>query len=751
MIPVILSLAKKTFSAGVGFKSKISPITLIAVLLFLASLFLISVSYMLNLGYDSENEDSKILVINAPSTFFDSLAENELPSFISLETPMIYDFLYINRTMREQSAIASIAFPANFNLQLQEPNRSSVPDVLIYISPDTVNSVEPEDLCKFVLRRYSSFLASQKGIQLRDQPFQYTYNASTLRAEDIERDTPKSIMARMVIPLLLIVIISYAALSSGVSAIAGEKEKGTFYGLMLAPITHRDLVLGHLLGVFGRTILPAIFFIPLLMLMRLQLSASDLFIVIYVCVLFAMIMSTITLLFSVLGRNILSAQTAFLPVFLMILVICVMSMQRRGSIFSSYKQLPFFGHYHAITDALMGNTQALDLLILTVSSVLLSLIVTLITIRMLRYEAFTVVYDSESKQVEAAEKKRLKETQRATSIPEKNIVFGYRPKRFRRATKTISLHFWMPLAILSFFQTLSLIGPLLNFIKRADSYEFIINATESLRNTSSDQIASSITEVMAKFMSEPTFLLSMAISYYLIIGTYIFIVSKIEKNKLSTLGFPHSGSSPSFSLKKALQSYGRGLLLGFSMIVSVYLLLLSSGQVRPIGIQMQKQELGLFFAYIMMWIPQGAAEEVMMRGYMMPRTSARFGVPAAVFLSSMFFSLLHFANTGFSFLAFVNLMLIAAFFALFSLKTGEIYTVCAAHTAWNFAQGNILGMSVSGGVGSASVLDTQYSPSAMDIWTGGAFGPEGGLAVTVVSVISILILLIYWKKSKKSA
>lgn len=749
MRSVIFTLAKKTFSAGIGFKTRISAITFLAVLLFFVSLLFIAASYSLDLGDDTESEQPNIVVFNAPTSFYESFDENEQRAFINIESSTIYDFVSINRTMREQDAIATIAFPSNFDNQLNDDTDSSVPDVLTYINPDVTDSSEPEDICEYVLRSYSSYLVAQKGLELRDEPFRFAINRTTLQPEERAFETPQSTAARMIIPLLLIIIITYAAMSSGVNSIAGEKEKGTFYGLMLAPIKHHELVLGHLLGIFLRTILPAVLFMPLIMLMRINAGLSGILLTLYVCVLFALVMTTVTFMFSVLGRNILAAQTAFLPVFLMILVICVMSMQREGTIYSIYKQLPFFGHYHAITDALLGNSQLADLSLLTFTSILMSTVVALITIRLLRYEAFTVVYDSESKVFIAAEKRAHKEARRAAAIPSKNIVFGYRPKRLRRAMRTISTHFWMPLAILSFFQTLSLIGPILNFLKQEDAYKIIIDATATLRNASADQVSSSISEIMSTFMSQPTFLLSMAISYYLMIGAYILIVTKIEKNKLSTLGFPTSGSTPSFPLRKAFKSYGRGLLLGLSMITSVYLILFASGQIRPIGIRLQKQEIGIFFAYVLMWIPQGAAEEVMMRGYMLPRTSARFGVPAGVFLSSLFFSLLHFANTGFSFLAFMNLLLIAMFFALYSLTTGEIYTVCAAHTAWNFAQGNILGMSVSGGIGSASVLDTQYGSSAIDLWTGGAFGPEGGLAVTLISVISILILAIYWKKTEK--
>ena len=138
----------------------------------------------------------------------------------------------------------------------------------------------------------------------------------------------------------------------------------------------------------------------------------------------------------------------------------------------------------------------------------------------------------------------------------------------------------------------------------------------------------------------------------------------------------------------------------------------------------------------------------MFRGYMIPRLAARYGLIPAITVSSVLFCLFHGMNPGFNVTAFINLVLISVLYALISYYTGNIWIVCAAHTFWNFTQGNIFGLEVSGNAGNVSMIHTSLSSKASDLITGGSFGPEGGLAVTAVTVIAIVaVVLIYRKKS----
>ena len=206
-----------------------------------------------------------------------------------------------------------------------------------------------------------------------------------------------------------------------------------------------------------------------------------------------------------------------------------------------------------------------------------------------------------------------------------------------------------------------------------------------------------------------------------------------------------------FTLKPAssiIRRYLIGLAVGLGTIAAVFGILVISGQIKVTGFGIPISSLPLFFAYIFMWFFQGACEEIMFRGYMMPRIAARFGLVPAIAVSSLLFCLFHGLNPGFSVIAFINLILISVLYGLIAYYTDNIWIVCAAHTMWNFTQGNIFGLEVSGNMGNVSLIHTTLSDNANALITGGTFGPEGGLAVTGVIVIALVVVLLLSKRSK---
>lgn len=60
--------------------------------------------------------------------------------------------------------------------------------------------------------------------------------------------------------------------------------------------------------------------------------------------------------------------------------------------------------------------------------------------------------------------------------------------------------------------------------------------------------------------------------------------------------------------------------------------------------------------------------------------------------------------------------------------------------------GNVLGLPVSGMIlGNVSIIETKVT--GPEIITGGSFGPEGGLIVTVILVVASVV--VYWRIQKK--
>ena len=95
-------------------------------------------------------------------------------------------------------------------------------------------------------------------------------------------------------------------------------------------------------------------------------------------------------------------------------------------------------------------------------------------------------------------------------------------------------------------------------------------------------------------------------------------------------------------------------------------------------------------------------------------------------------------------MAVINLFLFGVFAALYFLRRGNIWGISAIHTIWNFAQGNIFGCKVSGMNMGETIFNTVETNGVL--WSGGDFGPEGGIGVTVVLTIGIIILTLMKNK-----
>jgi membrane protease YdiL (CAAX protease family) len=364
--------------------------------------------------------------------------------------------------------------------------------------------------------------------------------------------------------------------------------------------------------------------------------------------------------------------------------------------------------------------------------------------RLLHVERFTLYSDS-GKEIRREQRMRQKERrmrEKYDSSPQ-NRIYGYEPKRMRSGIWLIVYHLLLPVSVLSFFQTPALIYPLIDYLRSGRVNAIVNEISTSVSDISGT--ANLVMKFLADLMQTKEFIFSMSLGYILLIAVYIFIITRIEKQPLSSSGLPLKGSA---GVKRALIAYGKGLLIGLGMMSLAVAAMLLTGNLRITGFGIDPSGAVLFAAYIAMWIPQGASEEIMFRGYMLPRISRRFGRAFAVFFTSAAFALLHGANAGVTPLAVINLVLIAMFFAELSLFTGNIWTVSAAHSVWNFAQGNLFGLRVSGTQNTASLLHTAYGENASSLLTGGDFGPEGGLIVTGVTVLCLLLLFVLRHKLK---
>lgn len=126
-----------------------------------------------------------------------------------------------------------------------------------------------------------------------------------------------------------------------------------------------------------------------------------------------------------------------------------------------------------------------------------------------------------------------------------------------------------------------------------------------------------------------------------------------------------------------------------------------------------------------------AFEEALFRGYMLQTFVRSELILFAALFTSTLFATVHNANPSATWLSWLNTFLAGIWFAVAYLKTRDLWLPFGLHLAWNWTQGSIFGVEVSGLVDivKAPILrETDNGPAWL---TGGEYGIEGGIACTI--------------------
>jgi membrane protease YdiL (CAAX protease family) len=198
-----------------------------------------------------------------------------------------------------------------------------------------------------------------------------------------------------------------------------------------------------------------------------------------------------------------------------------------------------------------------------------------------------------------------------------------------------------------------------------------------------------------------------------------------------------------FATRGALTELGAGLGIGlvlFSCVVGVIALL---GGYRVIGYH----GAGVLIPVVGIAIVSGFTEEIVFRGWFFRLTEQWLGSWAALALSAALFGALHLGNANATLLAGAAIALEAGIMlAAIYMITRRLWAAIGIHAAWNFAQGGIYGIPVSGGA-----MDGLLRPDirGSDLLTGGAFGAEASLpAIVVATAFGTALLVIAYRRGR---
>lgn len=149
---------------------------------------------------------------------------------------------------------------------------------------------------------------------------------------------------------------------------------------------------------------------------------------------------------------------------------------------------------------------------------------------------------------------------------------------------------------------------------------------------------------------------------------------------------------------------------------------------------------GNFSEMLAVAILSGFYEEAIFRGVILRHLEPRLGSQGALGLTALLFGGIHLLNpgaslfAGFAIAAEAGILLGAAF-----LVTRRLWLAIGLHAAWNFTQGWVFSIPVSGtGLSNGLLVTVREGP---DWLTGGAFGLEASLVVLVLATAAGLGLL----------
>jgi len=216
-----------------------------------------------------------------------------------------------------------------------------------------------------------------------------------------------------------------------------------------------------------------------------------------------------------------------------------------------------------------------------------------------------------------------------------------------------------------------------------------------------------------------------------------FMARFVDRRAFSTLGF-----APTSLVRDALL----GSAIGFIWLALSLALMWLLGWVTP-------QPAGNF-SLSALAIPALAMllntviQEVLARSYTFQVIRSQAGPGWAIFVSSVVFMLYHAGGLRGAWLPAFNVFCSGVLFAVAFYRSGNLWLPIAIHFAWNFLLGPVLGLAVSGqDLGNYWRLFTVQGPA---IFTGGAFGIEGSLVVTLITVVCMIAIWL-WAPARSQA
>lgn len=221
--------------------------------------------------------------------------------------------------------------------------------------------------------------------------------------------------------------------------------------------------------------------------------------------------------------------------------------------------------------------------------------------------------------------------------------------------------------------------------------------------------------------------LSSLLTFPVLLAVVAVLTRKLDQRPVGSSGIALGG--------RWKQELGQGLAVGALMIFSVAALEWAMGAAK---FSWSGESLNLLILWggggFVVLMVAATNEEMVFRGYPFQRLVESIGAVGAILVLSLMFGAIHLGNPNRTWVSTANTALVGIPFSIAYLRTRMLWLPIGLHFSWNFLQGFVLGLPVSGISFPVSMLRAEASGPV--VLTGGAYGPEAGLLATGVIVIS---------------
>ena len=225
-------------------------------------------------------------------------------------------------------------------------------------------------------------------------------------------------------------------------------------------------------------------------------------------------------------------------------------------------------------------------------------------------------------------------------------------------------------------------------------------------------------------------ILEYSMIFFMVILLWLFM-KFIDKQPFIQIGLQTKGR---------LKEFNYGIFLGFIIMGAAFLFLFSINEIVFVDFSFNLNKVLLS---IVLFTGISVFEEVVFRGYMLKNLLESFNPYLALFISSIFFSLIHGSNPNVTTLGLCNIFLAGFFLGASYVFTKNLWFPIALHFSWNFFQ-SMFGFKVSG-LDSYSIIE--FTIPENNMLNGGEFGFESSYLSIIILILGIFIIWNYFKNN----